>query len=252
MSNPLAAFRRYQQTLLVVFGILLMIAWTVGSRVDNIGERDDPTRAEKETAVTWKDGSLTQSALQRLRTHHQIALRFVQAAMQQAVEKGAEPQSFPLPVYEDDRNLLRTWMLAQKAHKMGIQLSDDAIVTWLNLVTSGLVPTSDYPKILTAISQNRISQDAFFDAMRTEISALQMSTLLTSGVYPTNVAPTPTVAWDLYNRLQRRVVFEFMPVAVSDFMDQVSQEPRESELKLLYEQYKGRLPDPRLPEPGFK
>lgn len=252
MSNPLAAFRRYQQTLLVVFGIMLMIAWTVGARLEkNARTNEQPLEANK-TAVTWKDGSLTQIALQRLRTHHQIALRFVQAAMQQAVTEGAPQQPFPLPVFEDDRNLLRNWLLAEQARKMGIQLSDDAVKTWLNLVTSGVVPFSEYNRILSSISQDRIGQDAFFDAMRTELCALQMSSMLTSGIYPSNVAPTPTVAWDLYNRLQRRVVFEFMPVAVSDFIDQVSPEPRESELKLLYEQYKDRLPDPRSPEPGFK
>ena len=74
MSNPFTAFRRYQQTLLVIFGIMLMIAWTVGGRLSRYNAARSRAEVGKETAVSWKDGQLSQATLQQIRRYRQIAL----------------------------------------------------------------------------------------------------------------------------------------------------------------------------------
>ena len=250
MANPLAMFRKYQQAMLVIFSVMLMIVFTVGGIITQRTNRPQAAAGQK-VAVSWKGGELTEGGLQQLRQSHNVVLGFLQAAMQKARAEGASPRPFPLALSDADEVLTRTWILAKKAQAMGVQVSDEAIVGWLGELTDGLVTPDEYLAILREIGGGRIGQGPFFDALRTELSAMQMLTMFDSGIFPGGMPPSPAVAWDLCNRVQRRLVVELLPLDVEEFLGDV-EEPSPSDVQRLYDQHKERLPSPANSDPGFK
>jgi hypothetical protein len=62
---------------------------------------------------------------------------------------------------------------------------------------------------------------------------------------------TPGEMWEAHNRLNRRFSIEAYPVEVAPLVAQVGGQPTDKELRALFEEGKGRDPDPNRAEPGF-
>jgi hypothetical protein len=130
---------------------------------------------------------------------------------------------------------------------MGIVVTDESIKGYLRSYSSGKVDDSEFGNLLQSVSQGRISQRQFFDAMRNELLALRFLELFYRGIDPL----PPAVAWDYFQRLNRQVSVEAAAFPVADYLSQV-EEPTDAEIAQLYDEGKDRYPMPNSPEPGFK
>ena len=247
MSNPLALFRKHQKILLVAFGVALMVAFTVGSIVSQwLGT--SAVTANNPVVVKMKSGDLHENDLRNLRAARIQLGRFMRAVNTVAQEKGATPrQSLGIPARHDEDHLVQTAILASRAQAMGIQISDDAIIQFLDLYSQGTLTTNEYARILQNVTQRQMPQNQFFSAMRRELLSLRFLSLFDRGLLP----PTPATAWDYFQRLHRSISFEAVPFEVSDFLDQVD-EPTEVAINETYAEGKDRFPLPFSKEPGFK
>ena len=110
-------------------------------------------------------------------------------------------------------------------------------------------------------TNDRLDEPTMFRQLRTELLAQKMETLAVgdlmqefdrADVNEQPFAIPPAVAWDYFGRMHRRVRAEMYPIKVSEYIDQVKDQPSESQLQALYEEHKDDEPDPFRPEPGFK
>ncbi|MCH5376771.1 MAG: hypothetical protein JJ992_22625, partial [Planctomycetes bacterium] len=216
---------------------------------------------DSDVVVTWKNGKLRQDDLDILRNSHSLTVRFLDVLIQRAIQAGGTPVApglnrdqmgqirdpgIPRSYAEED--LVQTVILAQRAKDMGVVVSDQAILEFLDGLAANKVPRSEYPGLLREATNGRFVQQQLFEQLRTELQAQQLRMLANSGL----MAITPADAWDCFNRLNRRVQAELLPFPVEDFVSKVTAEPTADEVKHLYEEGKDRYPNPYSPEPGFK
>jgi hypothetical protein len=247
MANPLAMFRKYEKVLLVIFGVALMLVFTVGGIVSQYMYREKIT-SQNEVVVNLKSEKLRESDIQNLQFARYHLRNFMRMVNQAAAEQGATPQQgLGIPDTDAEADLVQTAILARQAEKLGIQVSDQAIVNFLTHYSQNKLGLGDFARILQSVSQGRMSQTQFFDAMRRELLAQRFITVFERGILP----PTPEGSWDYFQRLNRRLSFEAVPFEVADYLARV-EEPTDEQITAVYEEGKNRYPLPDSPEPGFK
>ena len=254
MSNPLALFRKHQKILLVVFGVALMVVFTIGGIVSQSMSIQGPSRQNaevvklKSSPASSSFETLRESDLDSMRYSRQFLRQFMRTVNAQATERGARPRQYlGVPDSVDERSLLQTLILSQKAEEMGLVVTDENIVNFLRRYTDQKVSDSEFLGIINQMSQGRMSATMFFNAMRNEMLARRFQELFRQGILPS----TPGVYWDLYQRLNRQVTIEAVPFNVAEYLDRAP-EPSEGEIKEEYDDYKDRYAFPSSPTPGFK
>ncbi len=253
MAGPLHWFRKNQKLLLGVAGVGLMIVFTISSAssVDPLVDRltgGGSGGARDPVVVQWEGGELRESEVEQLRIGRNLLRRFLLTVQQIASERGGVQRVSMLPVYSADRSLLELKILAAEADKLGVEVGDEAVVDYLNQLADGTVVPSEYGQLLRSSTQANLSESQLFALMARELKAQKVRDMVHRGGYPSS----PIAAWDYYNRLNRLVKAEMVPISVDDYLDQVEGEPTEAEVVELYEKYKDRYPFPLSPEPGFR
>jgi len=148
----------------------------------------------------------------------------------------------------NEEDLVNRLILSEKAHELGVVISDAAIEDYLDsLCDVSDANRPDYAALMLATSNGRLDIKQFQAQMKIELAAQRMSLMAQGGLY----AAPPEMIFDCYDRLNRRVTAELLAVNTADFVDQV-EEPSEDAISALYEKGKDRFPDPLLAEPGFK
>jgi hypothetical protein len=247
MAHPMAFFRQHQRRLLAVFGVALILVFTVGSIVSQYLEMARASGANK-VVVNLGSGDLRESDLQQLRNSRQLLQRFMQVVNVTAASKGATPKRFlGVPDRDDENSLVQTAILARQASDMGIQVSDDSIIRFLERYTDGTMQPGEFAAVLQNITQGRVSQAQFFEAMRREMLAIRFTDLFQRGITPA----TPSAIFDYWERLNRRLSFEAVPFEAADYLARVG-EPESKEVEQLFEEGKERYPRPDSPDPGFR
>ena len=252
MPSALSWFRKNQKLFLGVFGVGLMFVFTIsiGSGVDPIIDRlsgrtsGGPTN---ETVVKWDGGQLNTDQMGRLRTQRNLLRRFMGLVLQTARDRGGIQRVSMLPLYSGDQSLLELEMLAGEAEKIGIEVNDETVLSYLNQLTDGTISAGEYPQLLVSSCGNNLPENALFPLLAREIKAQKVRGLIQSGNFPAS----PVAAWDYYNRLNRLVTAEIMPISVDDYMSEVGQ-PTETEVVQLFEKYKDAYAHPLSPDPGFR
>ncbi|MCA9171659.1 MAG: SurA N-terminal domain-containing protein, partial [Planctomycetales bacterium] len=246
--GPMAVFRKYEKTLLAVFGVLLMVGFLVGGVVSQSARRAADANNPNQVVVAMAGDELRESDLQNLRFARLHLRNFMQAVNLAAQQRGATPQrTLGIPNTVSEENLVQTSILAKQAANLGMAVSDEAVIDFLETYTQGTLNKGEFARLLQNATQNRMPQMQFFDAMRRELLALRYINLYQRGMLP----PTPEAAWDYYERVNRRVTIEAVPFPAEDYLAKVS-EPSEDQIKKLFEDGKERYPNPALAEPGFR
>ena len=253
MSNPLAIFRKHQKILLAIFGVALMLVFTVGGIVSQY--MGAPGSSGEDAVVVRIDSgdqlgleNLKESQMQNLRYSRIFLQNFMRSVNYLAASRGGEPRQWlGVPIEDNEQSLLRTLLLSRKASEMGIVVTDESIRRYLRSYSSGKIDDREFGELLKSVSQGRISQPQFFDAMRNELLALRFLELFYRGIDPL----PPATSWDYFQRLNRQVAIEAAPFPVASYLSQVG-EPSDAEVAQLYEEGKDRYPMPNSPDPGFK
>ncbi|HEY6563450.1 MAG TPA: hypothetical protein VIY86_03090, partial [Pirellulaceae bacterium] len=253
MSGPMNWFRKRQKLLLGVFGVALMIVFTISMGggtdplVDMLSGNWNGSDGRGEMVVRWREGKLFQDDLENLRRNRRIVSQYVALLMRQAIEKGGEPRRFGIDSRYSDDALLETQLLSSEAKKHGIAVSDEEILEFLGDLTDDRLQQSDFAATWKNITGGRLTNIQLFELLRREIAAQRMISIIRVAAWPTS----PVRTWDLFNRIERKVKVEMMPLKVDDYVQKVS-EPSEAELKVFFDDHKQYYASPDSPQPGFK
>src|SRR6187455_1874039 len=138
MASPFSLFRQYQKVLIAVFGVGLMIAFLVeGSLLNMITGRSaggGSSAGRANSAVTFKGGSLTDEQILRMHRSDMLADEFVERVKAAAQKASKDAQVGLFPYVEDPRfggasrseaRLVNHYLLAKKAHEMGLSMSNE-------------------------------------------------------------------------------------------------------------------------------
>jgi len=256
MASPFSIFRKYQATLLAVFGVALMVAFVVLPAVIQLQQSPGGRGYTGDAVVTWTGGEMTEADLSGIMQRRQVLgeflLRLQEAAQakQGGDEMNLRRESEVLQQLLNNNNpetALQTIVLAQKARDMGMAVDEQAILRFLHRVTDNTFLNDEelLAEARAAIGR-KTSMAAIYDAIREELLAAQVRAMS-----PQGGVTTPSDAWAYYNRLNRTVTAEFVPFRVEDYIDQVA-EPTDRQIEEYYEKYKHDYPNPTSPEPGFK
>ena len=109
------------------------------------------------------------------------------------------------------------------AEEMGISITDEDIKDYLVSLTDDRLPEYQLNEIWENLTGGNYSDVQLFGMLRRELAAHRVREFLVSSGYTIS----PIQIWDQFNRLERRVHVEMMPIEVDSFLDKVS-DPDES------------------------
>jgi hypothetical protein len=253
MANPFKRFRKNRKQWLVFITVVCMFTFVIGSAGVSIFTGTWGCSRRPDFAVETKVRTISQAELAEMkRRRHSLNQLFGELV---GLSFGGEG-------YGD---VFNTWLKAQKARDMGIEVSDDAIKAFIEVeVIEQLVHARTQGSERTAKAKAQAETSAWralnegmkrlgfdelllFAALRTDLLARRLDELFFGFQQPAMTPAERKGAWDA---LHRRVYAEVLPVRVQDFEPLVA-EPSEETLKRFFELYARRLPDPDSPLPGF-
>lgn len=272
-------FRRYQKTFIVVGGVILMFVFTVGDSLTQWMRTNEGTsggRSPKATAVTWNGGKLTEGELNRLVYQRQLVNRFVQYVSQygqMVVQTSDNPYRQPRVsriglIGNDwdsqtlDEVVVRTHILAEKARDMGIVISDNAILDYINELGMGQLGSSEMYEVLAQLNPTGppVQEEMIYAALREELLAEAALDAYGAGrtFQSMFAAEMPVNRWEEWKQLNDRVQVEAAAIDPKSVMLDVP-EPTDKELREYYDKYKDYYSVPRSvmnvelpsPTPGF-
>ncbi len=94
MSSPLHIFRRHQKILLAVFGVAIMITFTVGGIVMQYQGTQRASRGDavNPVRVTWVGGQIRQVELDRLRMRRQLVQAYLREIRTKTIARKGKPK----------------------------------------------------------------------------------------------------------------------------------------------------------------
>ncbi|MCO6044881.1 hypothetical protein NG895_13290 [Aeoliella sp. ICT_H6.2] len=273
-------FRRYQKTFIVVGGVILMLAFTVADPLTQwMRSREENAatgRSPKATAVTWDGGKLTEGELDRLIYHRQLVNSFVRRVAQYG-QMMAQTSDMPYrqarvtPIGLIGENwdtetleevVVRTHILADRARDMGIVISDNAVLDYINELGMGQLGSNEMYEVLAMMNQAGppIPEELIYSSLREEL--LAEAALRSYGAGHTGhsmfAAEMPVNRWEEWKQTNDRAKVEAAAIDPESVMLDVPQ-PTDKELRDYYNEYKEYYSLPRRvmnvelpsPTPGF-
>ena len=246
MASPFKVFRKHQKAMLAVLTIVAMFSFVfLGVISELLG-----TRAPQNPVVvkTSQYGNLKASDLGTMRSEHLKVLSILAKIHAESV--GLKDPQFSYKQMESlfgtasDEDLVNAWIKEQRAEEIGMVISNNTINEFLQTVSAGKLASND---IALIIKQEGLTQNQFFDALRMELKAFELTQLFSVGLQ----GVTPAQRWDYFCQLRKEATIEAIPVEAEQFLAQIK-DPSEAEIKTLFEKYKDKLPRPDSPEPGFR
>jgi len=259
--GPFALFRKHQKKLLAFFGVAIMIAFLLPSASVRFFGGGVNQGSRNSVVVQWNGGKLNENEMYALRSEHAVLVRFLATLIGTAESKGGTPNA--LGIVRDPqtgmildpgisknnsgRALLQTVLLSNRARQLGLIVDDQAIQHFLDQLSGGVLSRGEIQAIAQRALIDGMDEFRLFGALRRYLMVQKILVLNISGMR----VVTPGENWDYFNRLQRKITAEIMPLPVGDFVSKIA-DPSDTEVKRLYEEYKDRVNDPDNPEPGFK
>ena len=261
MASPLGWFRRHQKGMMVVFGMVLMAIFGLGSvamLINNPSQVADPSA--NKVMVTWDGGKLKKSDLDSLRVRHFQSGRFVSrltAAANRARDGQFRSVALPIrwmsedtPVRDADEQVAQTYILAERAKREGIVISDTMVNDYITLLHNLVDFTEADLQVFNREANGEYSDIVDIRSyLKIELAAQQYTLLLRAGL-PS--ALSPTEAADYNSRMEKTIECTVLGLNVDDYVNKVDEKPTNSELKKIFEEGRYKLIDPAGIEPGFK
>jgi len=178
-----------------------------------------------------------------------IIQEFLQRLMEQAQAKGGSPKARPISPANNEREIVRRMVLAEKAKSLGVVMSDDALSDYFDLISDRSFKTrEEYLLLLRTVTGKKMSSLAVLNQIRTDLLAQRMFELAIGGALNTS----PGLLWEYHQKLNHQVVCRILPVKSDSLIAQVTQKPTSGQIEKLYQAGKTTYPNPLNPEPGFK
>ncbi len=250
MAGPVKWFRKHRKPAFAILTIFTMFAFVfVPIILDRIPRSGTPANAV--VVSTSKYGKLRESDLHNLIRQRYIVYRLLQTIdhelMQKRVQGGAVRRALAYMGSDptQEKAVVETWLLAQRAEELGLRVNDDAVNGFLDEVTEGKV--SKQKITADTIRSLQASEDALFQGLGREILAMRLEEMFDLGLR----GMSPAQRYEYYLRLNRQATIEVAGVSVDKFVGLVP-EPSEEELRAFFEEHKNKVFSPDSPGPGFR
>ena len=266
MASPFAAFRKYQAILLAVFGVIIILLFTVGDQLMKMTQEHavvDPV------AVKFSGGKLTENELQKM-IYSRSAAASLLARIRSVAMDSRLPASLRGRMPLDPRGLIitneslsaeatvRSMLLARKAAEMGMQVSKEEVQEYLRgQVGFEMVTLPQIREIIEGPKNapTHRSVDSMLEPIRQELLARQFFDFLARGL----MAMPPAEQFSNFSKVYQKARADVIAIPVDDFLDKVG-EPSDQELAGYFDRFKDTLPhtDPvgasqlASASPGFK
>lgn len=260
MASPFRLFRKYQKTLLVIAGVILMFVFVVGDSLMKYvrhaadGGGNAASRQPGAVAVRWDGGKLTNAELNDLVMQRLVVNGFLGAIVAEgqraALERGIQPPPLRVEMISGperpqegvERDVVRVRIFADAARAVGMDVSDEHLVRYLTELGRGMVTPERIRQIVARLNIGGHSApiDYVLDAVREELLARNY---LASYTFAFDTV-LPEERWKDWLRVNDRVVVEAAAIPVETFLAKVP-DPTDAELKEFFEQYRNRewMPD---------
>lgn len=271
MASPFRVFRKYQKTVLVVAGVILMFVFVIGDALvgylgGSRGRSGNSPRDANAVAVRWDGGSVTNAELENLVVRRRITNAFLEQVeglgAQAAYLAGVPPRDLRVQILRGpetaeqgvEQSVVQSRLFADAARKAGMHVSDDTVVQYLDDLGRRNVSRDDMRAIVARLHEGRVPIDYVIDALREEMLARNY---ITSHEFALETV-TPDERWQDWLTVNDRVVVEAAAIPVEQFVVDAG-EPSAAELEALFDKFKKNEPGPvrvgnvELPSsaPGF-
>ena len=273
MASPIRWFRKHSQFFVVVFGVVLMAIFGLGSIMTtlNPGDLARSAQAENPVVVEWSGGELTEYDLFALRQKHFAARRFLENVYKYAVEQN-EGKPFPvsaeqiLPIVRPGENpsnndlnerIMNRYFFAQRAKQEGFIVDEEMVYDYIRQFSGETPISKQNMKELNKQVNNSVQLAGVVRHLQLELLSQQMENMTRGGLAFDTLnqvsvnAISPTEAIELYARTNRKIECRVLPVSIADKLAGVG-EPTATELSDLYEQGKYDYRTYNYDTPGFK
>ncbi len=262
-------FRKHQKIMLVVFGVILMAVFVLGSvlqfAVSSGGQASsDEIKKYNETVVQWSGGELSRIQIQRMLELHYATMNFQEALLRDSIERSSQGplvrpiSAIPETSVEDaDRAIFARFMMAQYAHdKLGLVVSDTAVYDYLQALSGSEVElTQQYYVGIARSTNSQVGYARLHEYLKLELAAMRLEDIIGesffisgSGAAPANVLD----AWQAFLQNERQIECAVLEFNAADFLPQIKDEPTTIELRKIYDEGKSFDVDPVGERPGFK
>ena len=266
MASPLGWFRRHQTGMLVVFGVVLMGIFGLGTVFTMITPDQLSNSYGKETAVSWSGGNISKLKLENTRFRHFQTLSFLEELQRAGIEKLGNEFRYGIPrdlmirpvapargnVNPEmiDAAIMQRMLFAKAAEEQGVRVNDTMVNDYFSRL-SGVAGFNE--RDLEAINRNangdRVELVEIRNQMKMELAAQQYQIMMFTGL-PTMA--NPTEAAKSFTQLNQQIECSTYPVKVADFVSEVDEEPSVADLKKLFKEGQYQLADQTMQRPGFK
>ncbi|MEM9413582.1 MAG: hypothetical protein AAGA30_20910, partial [Planctomycetota bacterium] len=250
MASPIRWFRKYSQFFIVVFGVFLMAIFGLGGVVSSLNPSDFAQGNEYENKVvaTWSGGEIKEDELYFLRQRHFATQRFLGNVYKYAVNQN-NGETFPLAVEQIlpiirpgeepsgpvlDERILNRFLFAKRAEQEGFVIDDTMVYEYIAQYGGNTDITKNLLKKLNKQVNQQVSISQIVRHLKTELLWQQMESFTRGGLAfdpsPAGFsAISPTEAMQLYNRANRKIDCQVIPISVEQCVAEVNDEPKESE-----------------------
>ncbi len=216
------------------------------------------------TAVRWKNGSMSRDEVRTLTASYQRSYQFLDRLAREVIQLGGKPT---VPNFMQNGNelilglappnsavdVVQTKILADEARRHGVNISDDTVDLYIQELTNGKISQARYLELMRETAGSDLNRFQLYRYVKDEISKQLLLQMQAAGVTH-NGAPlvTPSTNWQNFQRFEQRSKIETYPVFAENYLEEVTGQPTEKELRELYERGKNIAPQPAdSPEFGF-
>ena len=275
MASPIRWFRKHAQFFVVIFGVVLIGIFGLGTVFTSLNPSDFISNGDEEAnkvVAQWAGGELRKEDLFKLRRNHYATQRLVNHVYQYAVNENggkqfpvAVPRILPLsrpgsnPTEEQmDEQMMNRFLFAKKAQGEGFIVDERMALDYIAQFGGDVPMSKNMLKQLNNQVNQRMPLTAIVRHVQTELLSQQMESLARGGLpfddfNPVSAAAiNPTEAIQLYARSNKQIECQVLPIPIEEYVSKINEEPSESELKALYEEGKYDYPFYNFKKPGFK
>ncbi len=158
----------------------------------------------------------------------------------------ARPPLFGFGSQNQTQELLISELLNREADELGIEVTDEAAMTFLKQAAKSEFDPKDKEQLTQEVFTSAVQQtvatfpgakeDTIIEAIRHEMRARQAAQVLLGGN-----RMTPADVWDLHGKLNTRQSAQFVSIPVEDFIDKTAK-PSDADLTKTFDEYKSNVP----------
>src|SRR5690606_34182990 len=141
MSNPFATFRKNKNYWMAALVLLSLFAFVIAPAIMQIQDSLGGGTGNNAVAVRWNGGKMTVADVQNTMQKHGALVRFLSELADEVVKAGGQPKvpgffydpqsqqvlGLGIQTSSDEESIARTRILADKANRLGVEFSDEAV-----------------------------------------------------------------------------------------------------------------------------